>query len=70
MYLLFFGIKTTSEFDSFLLNNGPRKLYNSNRNQRIFKNITISQSDIRWVDRDKKTKGINKLRNRLIKKLF
>ena len=37
--------------------------------QRIFKNITISQSDIRWVDRDKKTKGINKLRNRLIKKL-
>jgi|TARA_B110000114_G_scaffold170785_1_gene195924 putative NADPH-quinone reductase len=38
--------------------------------QRIFKDITITQSDNSWIDRDKKTKGINKLRNSLIKKLF
>ena len=38
--------------------------------QRIFKDITITQSDLSWVDRNKRAKGINKLRNRLIKKLF
>tara|TARA_B110000285_G_scaffold122222_1_gene138177 strand:- start:191 stop:742 length:552 start_codon:yes stop_codon:yes gene_type:complete len=38
--------------------------------QRIFKDITITQSDSSWVDRNKRTKGINKLRNKLIKKLF
>tara|TARA_B110000902_G_scaffold260386_1_gene333209 strand:- start:588 stop:1139 length:552 start_codon:yes stop_codon:yes gene_type:complete len=38
--------------------------------QRIFKDITITQSDSSWVDKNKRAKGINKLRNRLIKKLF
>ena len=35
IYLRFFCIKRTSDFDSLLRKNGPKKLYSSNKNQKI-----------------------------------